>query len=554
MIFSLWLVKNIDGLPQSTIATIRLNIVVFGLLFSMSVALDAPKILNFLTSAPIIMSVAAAWVFIGTFFLAMPGEILRLPVTTFVIVVGMTGGILASWIGCIDNHSIRSILAGGSLQSQSIPIDVAYNNWYNNITGFAEPKEPVPLVLIATAGGASRAAFWTTKVLSQIEQDHPGFHKYVFAISSVSGGSLGAAVYRTMLNDVVTDNDPNAGDWRCMGKATKRNLVQCGLEVIDDDFLVPTFLTGLYADLAQRFLPGNLFPDRAAALERAWEESWKWTMPDSKRGLGSSFHSLWSDNSVWLPALIINGTSEKTGRRILTSNLEIKPDYFVDAIDFFKFFSDANPKSDLTVSTAAHNSARFPYIDAAGTLLSSQAITDRIVDGGYFENFGAGSIYDLLRALIELKGTKKVKFFVIQISSDPEFKYEPELRDIEWKKPLSLGLNVASDVTSPPVALFNTGSALGFRATQLLSNYIESVSDDKSLRHYAHFRLNGSGEVLSWVLSRKSIELLNDEWDSRDNILAYNALCGFMSWCGDRQEAIRAIDQQRLEHEQSLRH
>jgi hypothetical protein len=108
---------------------------------------------------------------------------------------------------------------------------------------------------------------------------------------------------------------------------------------------------------------------------------------------------------------------------------------------------------------------------------------------------------------------------------------------------------VASDLTSPPVALFNTGSALGFRATQLLSNFVESVNDNKNEKHYAHFRLSKSGEVLSWVLSRKSISLLNNEWESSDNILAYNALCGFMAWCGDRQEAIRAVDPQRLREE-----
>ena len=91
-----------------------------------------------------------------------------------------------------------------------------------------------------TAGGASRAAYSTIKVLAPIDQDQPGFYKYIFAISSVSGGSLGTILHGTMLNDVVADNSSDPHDWSCpkvMAKAIKHNLVHCGLSVIDHDLL-----------------------------------------------------------------------------------------------------------------------------------------------------------------------------------------------------------------------------------------------------------------------------------------------------------------------------
>src|SRR5262249_12957861 len=147
----------------------------------------------------------------------------------------------------------------------------------------------------------------------------------------------------------------------------------------------------------------SLLPDRASALERSWEQAWKRTMPSSSEGIGLDvpFHSLWNPKT-WLPALIINGTSEKTGRRIITSNLLIGEKWFIDALGYFE---ELNPQYDIRVSTAAHNSPRFPYIDAAGTLTTAESgMTDRIVDGGYFENFGAGSLYDLLHALDKIKG------------------------------------------------------------------------------------------------------------------------------------------------------
>jgi hypothetical protein len=262
-------------------------------------------------------------------------------------------------------------------------------------------------------------------------------------------------------------------------------------------------------------------------------------MPKSTTGLGKPFHSLWQNKDgqqiwfattdrkpAWLPALIINGTSEKTGRRIITSNLLIEKDAFTDAIDYF---TTINPGADIPVSTAIHNSARFPYIDAAGTLITnSEGMTDRIVDGGYFENYGAGSIYDLLQQLNSpaLNGGKKLKFFVIQITSDPELISQQANRDIAWMQRLPFGLNIAADVTAPPVALFDTGSALGYRATQIVKNLVEAPRQDK-LPHYAEFRLTETS-TLSWVLSRKAIASLNKEWDN--NTTSYEQLRTFMNW------------------------
>ena len=82
--FGHWAASRIAGLPRSTIVMLRLNMIVFGLLFLVSIAPSTPLTgwLGFLSSPPIIMSVAAAWVFLGTFLLAVPGELLRLPITT----------------------------------------------------------------------------------------------------------------------------------------------------------------------------------------------------------------------------------------------------------------------------------------------------------------------------------------------------------------------------------------------------------------------------------------------------------------------------------------
>src|SRR5208337_4918502 len=60
---------------------------------------------------------------------------------------------------------------------------------------------------------------------------------------------------------------------------------------------------------------------------------------------------------------------------------------------------NARAGADMRLSTAALLSARFPIISPAGILRAEgeQAIGDRVVDGGYFENSGLTSAMDVAR-------------------------------------------------------------------------------------------------------------------------------------------------------------
>jgi len=78
------------------------------------------------------------------------------------------------------------------------------------------PKsEPVPMFVVATAGGGIRAAYWTATVLQTMDKDlavppianapdtRPKnlMRNLLFAISGVSGGSVGAAAYAAAVHD-----------------------------------------------------------------------------------------------------------------------------------------------------------------------------------------------------------------------------------------------------------------------------------------------------------------------------------------------------------------
>ena len=120
-----------------------------------------------------------------------------------------------------------------------------------------EPGKIHPLFIVATEGGGIRAAYWTATVLGELQDKNPTFASHVFAISGVSGGSLGALVFDALLAE------PNPEKFK--GKAR---------DILGQDFLSPALASMLYPDFVQRFLP---FPvphfDRARALEMGWEKA-----------------------------------------------------------------------------------------------------------------------------------------------------------------------------------------------------------------------------------------------------------------------------------------
>jgi hypothetical protein len=98
---------------------------------------------------------------------------------------------------------------------------------------------------------------------------------------------------------------------------------------------------------------------------------------------------------------------------------------FVQAERFHDLLADQAVLNDVQLSTAALNSARFPLISPAGTIRNQDhKIVDRIVDGGYFENYGALSAKEMALALHAVD--QRLFPFVIVISNDPDDLLSPD--------------------------------------------------------------------------------------------------------------------------------
>ena len=107
-----------------------------------------------------------------------------------------------------------------------------------------------------------------------------GFDRHLFAISGVSGGSVGAAVYRAVLADLERGQRPSCANVKDVNHA----IEPCAQKVLEGDLLVPIIAGTLYPDLIQRFWPfgewshGLSFPDRQSALEKGFEAAYKEAM------------------------------------------------------------------------------------------------------------------------------------------------------------------------------------------------------------------------------------------------------------------------------------
>lgn len=305
------------------------------------------------------------------------GRLFQIPVVGAFLMLAA----LFSLSAALDNHAVgRRALAHQAPRpvAARLDLDQAYALWKQQ-----QPPGQKLMVLVAAEGGASRAGFWTGEALSALHEQTDGrLARSLFAISSVSGGSVGAVGY-----DVVLQDNP----------ALPAAGLRAELERLTGaDALSPVVGGLLFPDLLYRFAPLPFLPDRAEALERSWESAWK-DRPRPDRvtavSLDQDFLSLRPrPDRPWRPILIVNGASEESGRRILTSTIALPAS--IDGHDFHGLVG-----RDVAISTAIHNGARFPWISPAGTLTGDDGPQGHVIDGGYFDAVGVEAIRELAQAI-----------------------------------------------------------------------------------------------------------------------------------------------------------
>ena len=203
---------------------------------------------------------------------------------------------------------------------------------------------PRPMVFVATAGGGLRAAYWTAAVLGQLADERPAFKHRLFAISGVSGGSVGALGFAALVRLEWDHQKPDGSYRELLGRAYSRDL------------LAPTLAAFLFDDPVRGIRWGRPHGGRGTALESGFKSAWSRAMglrEDSP--MDGPFLALWSrPEKGWVPALFLNSTHLETGRRVIAASLKVEVEPFTDAWDLHDLLG-----ADVYATVAAHNSARF---------------------------------------------------------------------------------------------------------------------------------------------------------------------------------------------------
>jgi predicted acylesterase/phospholipase RssA len=357
---------------------------------------------------PIVYVASGFWTIVASVvFVALPKR-LNLPAMLFLPVA-----LFLIFSRTNDNHVIRRLadVSRASTSGSASALGPRFDAWLR-ATCVPSPK-PCPVYLAAAQGGGTRSAYWTASILQALDTHSEGrFSRHLFAISGVSGGALGAAAFVAAKADAAAD--PH------LDRASRLRAF------IGDDYLSPIVGSLLFPDFMARFVP---FPlpqfDRATAFELALERSWRAAFGSDR--FAHDLNDLYAGaGGAALPSLLLTATNVETGKRFVVSNLAFDPSERGDAY-YANDSAAAYGEASMTLSTAVHLGARFPYISPHGVLdVAGSAVPwGRLVDGGYYDNSGAATLADLLdalerhvRATAAPRAPIRPEFIVIAIASD----------------------------------------------------------------------------------------------------------------------------------------
>ncbi|HEU5078923.1 MAG TPA: hypothetical protein VFT72_06905 [Opitutaceae bacterium] len=435
----------------------------------------------------------------GVFYV---GKLLRVPLLTIIVVAVL----VFSGFDLNDNHPLRQLPTPSAKTPENL--SAAFDEWLQSRADLKRyPDGEYPVVLVAAEGGGLRTAYNSALILSAIQDRCPAFAQHIFAMSGVSGGSVGTSVFAALCAEQATNSatHPARVDIKERGP-----MQQKADEVLREDFLSPLIAYALYPDLVQRALPWAIDSfDRSRALEAGLERAWRNAFPGSHR-LEESFDALRAQGARGsTPALFLNTTVVESGERLVISH------YQPDSAQFehLRSLADIDPLANVPLSTAAVASARFTYVTPVAYVMahrpdkSEKLMKVRLADGGYFENSGMATLGQIASALglDDPQKPKRFRLIVLQLTS-PNRDLLRGIKDPQF----SYGFGEAA---SPILTLLNTRSARGVSATRNVQTLLNEYVARSMKAELISFEL-AERDVpvpLGWLLSNQAKKEMMDQ-------------------------------------------
>jgi hypothetical protein len=286
------------------------------------------------------------------------------------------------------------------------------------------------VIVVAASGGGIKAAAWTTRVLTGLEESNPRiFGGSIRLISAVSGGSVGAMYF-------VSEYDASGA-----GLPSNTNDLEEGVARAEASSLDDIAWGLVYPDFLRIFVPVFKHLDRGRALESALTRE----LPNRQHHLFSPL-SDWREGVLegWRPAVVFNATVVESGERFLLGTTDLLAAPGRTSLRDKKEFPQFSGR-DISLVTAARLSATFPYVspaarpDIAGTQIHA-------VDGGYTDNYGVATLLAWLDEALRAPGNPVRRVLIIEIRASPPAAEPPALSWRGWPfqsyAPISAMLNV----------------------------------------------------------------------------------------------------------------
>jgi hypothetical protein len=414
-------------------------------------------------------------------------------------------------------HTVR-LIDGAAVERK--PLDKLFDQW---VADCAPDTGPVQPIIVAVSGGATRAGLWGAAVLDRVLQAQQPKGPALFAVSSVSGGSLGTAGAMTLLS---LEGLP----CRAKGLSLLRPTTDDKTVPLAGDALGPLLGGWLLDDIPRSaFEPIAALVqsatghrpnggDSAEAIEHGFEDLWGAARQKSPlKGVPEwdrPFLSLFYTDSTptyrrGMPLWFANGTDATTGNRVITSPIgapdkrdSALPWPFRGARDFHTLMG-----GDVSIATAINNTARFSYLEPFGEMLplGGKPQAGSLVDGGYFENEGLQTALDLAEWLAARSTAlgRPVQPIIVQATGDGEADVGPA--DVMTCTKPSDGAFIPDDkhsawqILAPIMGLYHVR---GGHSAVLLRQAYDQFCDAHP--RFVHFYLpadEGRPIPLNWVLS-----------------------------------------------------
>jgi hypothetical protein len=333
----------------------------------------------------------------------------------------------------------------------------AFHQWLEHrrpaIEAYKSKGSAYPVFFVSAQGGGMYAAYHPALSLARLTDQCPEFAHHLFGISSVSGGSLGAAVFAELLRTLPAKapNDPASPSASCSptGGPEVDNLLQTKVqEFFNTDFLSPVIASAFIFDIPSLFVPQLRFgQDRARALEFGFETAWRKLGLTGRGadGLSSDFLERWEPTGL-APALFMSTTGVNFGIPVLVSQVDwsynpastpsakaaekmrgaeaaapsaalvqsvlerlSRSDDQLQQVGVSNIL-DFRPDVQLPTSTAVVLSARFPFVTPPGVIMANAQIASKsglyqktkvleLTDGAFYDNSGGIVARDIIAAL-----------------------------------------------------------------------------------------------------------------------------------------------------------